>query len=100
MKIFEKNLKETKKELVEIFESYDDAERITEDFLYIFRTDGTLDFWHSSYFEELDETNLMLKLTAGELKDFYQSEDWTPEDAVYYLLYEICSIHAYIYELI
>ena len=93
MKKFEENLQETKKELVEIFESYDDTERITEDFLYIFRTDGTLDFWHSSYFEELDETNLMLKPTAGQLKDFYQSEDWTPEDAAYYLISEIYSIY-------
>ena len=93
MKNFEENLQETKKELVEIFESYDDAERITEDFLYIFRTDGTLDFWHSSYSEELDETNLMFKPTAGQLRDFYQSEDWTPEVAAYYLLGEIYSIY-------
>ena len=36
MKTLENNLKETKKELVGIFESYDDEERITEDFLYLF----------------------------------------------------------------
>ena len=93
MKKFVKNLKETKKVLMEIFERCDEAERITEDFLYLFRTDGTLDFWHPSYFKELDETNLMLKPTAGKLRDFYQSEDWTPEDAAYYLLGEIYSIY-------
>ena len=93
MKTLEKNLKETRKELVEIFESYDDAERITEDFLYLFRTDGTLDYHHSSYFEELDETNLKIKQTARQLKDFYTSEDWTPEGAVYYLICEIYGIY-------
>ena len=88
MKKFEKNLQETKKELIAIFEGYDDSERITEDFLYLFRTDGSMDYHHSSYFEELDETNLKVKQTARQLMDFYQSEDWTPEDAANYIIDE------------
>ena len=100
MKKFEENLQETKKELVEIFERYDEAERITEDFLYLFRTDGSIDYWHSSYYYSLDETNLIVKPTARQLRDFYQSEDWTPEDAAYYLLGKIYSIDVSIYELI
>lgn len=93
MENFEKNLKETKKELVEIFENYDSTDRITEDFLYLFKNDGTLDYWYSSYYYSLDETNLKMKQTAGQLRDFYQSEDWTPEDAAYYLLGGIYSIY-------
>ena len=93
MKNFEENLQETKKELVEIFERYDDAEKITEDFLFLFRTDGSIDYWHSSYYYSLDETNLKMKQTARQLKDFYQSEDWIPEVAAYYLLGEIYSIY-------
>lgn len=93
MKTFEKNLQVTKKELMEIFERYDDAGRIAEDFLYLFRTDGTIDYYHSSYGRELDETNLKIKQTARQLKDFYTSEDWTPEDAAYYLISEIYSIY-------
>ena len=93
MKALEKNLQETKRELVKLFEGYDDAERITEDFLYLFRTDGTLDYHHSSYFEEVDETNLKMKQTVRQLIDFYQSGDGAPEDAAYYLISEVYSIY-------
>ena len=95
MKTLEKNLQETKKELIAIFEGYDEDDTgiITEDFLYLFRTDGTLDYYHSSYYYNLDEKNLKMKQTERQLKDFYTGEDWTPEDAAYYLLSEIYVIY-------
>ena len=93
MKALEKNLQETKRELVEIFERYDDAGRMTEDFLYLFGVDGTIDYYHPSYSEGVDETNLKVQQTARQLVDFYQSENWTPEDAAYYLISEIYSIY-------
>ena len=93
MKKLEKNLWETRNELVVLFNSFDDGGRISENFLYLFRTDGTIDYYHPSYIEELDEKNLKLKQTERQLKDFYQSEDWTPEDAAYYLISEIYVIY-------
>ena len=93
MKKLEKNLKETKKELVAIFEGYAPGVRITEDFLYLFRNDGTLDYHHPSYISELDEKNLKLKQTERQLKDFYTSEDWTPGDAAQYFISEVYTIY-------
>ena len=78
---------------MKVFERYDGAGIITEDFLYLFGADGSIDYWHSSYHYGLDETDLKMKQTARQLKDFYQSEDWTPEDAANYLVSEIYSIY-------